>query len=59
MVVNAMSAKNRGCTAWMKNDEWYRYDAKHDKCALTEKAPQEARDSFEQYKRINNLKWDD
>ena len=59
MMPTAMSAKNKGCTNWMKNKEWYRFDPKRNRCVLTHKAPREARESFEQYKRINNLKWDD
>ena len=59
MIAKAMSAKNRGCTIWMRNKEWYRFDSQKNKYTLTDRAPKEARDSFEQYKRINNLKWDD
>lgn len=54
-----MSAKNRDAVIWARNEEWYRIDEKHDRFVLTEKAPPEARESFDKYKRINNLKWDD
>lgn len=59
MKPKAMSAKNNGCTIWMRNKDWYRFDSKRNKCTLTEVAPREAHESFEQYKKINHLKWDD
>ena len=59
MTERAMSAKNKGCMKWIRNKEWYRIDEQRDRFVLTSKAPQEARESFEQYQKINHLKWDD
>lgn len=56
---SSMSVKHMGCMKWMRNKEWYYIDEKRDRFVLTPKAPKEARESFEQYKKINNLKWDD
>lgn len=34
---------------WKQNPEWYRFNKEKDQFELTEKAPKEARDSFEIY----------
>lgn len=34
---------------FMKNKEWYYYDEKEGKLFLTDKAPKEARESYEEY----------
>ena len=57
--MHRMSAKNKGSMIWSRNRKWYRIDKERQRFVLTDEAPQEARDSFEQYKKINNLKWDD
>ena len=57
--LSKMSAKNRNSMIWSRNRDWYYIDEERERFVLTPQAPQEARDSFEQYKRINNLKWDD
>ncbi|MBR1859928.1 MAG: hypothetical protein IJ797_10580 [Selenomonadaceae bacterium] len=44
---------------WMRNREWYYIDDEHDRFVLTTKAPEEAQRSFEKWKRINNLDWND
>ena len=54
-----MSAKNRDAVIWARNEEWYYIDEQRDRFVLTAKAPEDARASFEKYKKINNLKWDD
>ena len=54
-----MSARNRNCMNWKKNRDWYTIDKKNQRFILTEKAPEEARRSFEEYKCINNLDWKD
>ena len=57
--IHKMSVRNKGCMIWSRNRKWYRIDKERQRFVLTEDAPQEARESFEQYKKINNLKWDD
>ena len=54
-----MSVKHNGCMLWTHNKEWYYIDDERDRFVLTAKAPEEARRSFEEFKRINNVKWDD
>ena len=54
-----MSRQYKGCTDWMGNKEWYYIDEERDRYVLTNKAPEEARRSFELWKKINNLVWDD
>ena len=34
---------------FMENDDWYYFDFKHRKYVLTDSAPQEAIDSYQQY----------
>lgn len=34
---------------FMKNEEWYTHDDKHNKYVLTDKAPEEARRSYEKF----------
>ena len=55
----AMSMRDRDCVDWMNNHDWYSIDKERDRFVLTEKAPEEARRSFEKWKRINNLDWND
>ena len=57
--LNAMSARNKDSMLWKKNRNWYAVDRKNQRFVLTEKAPEEARRSFEKYKRINKLDWND
>ena len=40
---------------WHKNKEWYYIDREKDCFVLTDAAPERARQSFELYKKINNL----
>ena len=54
-----MSRQNKGCTDWMDNEEWYYIDEERDRYVLTDKAPEEARRSFEMWKKMNNLDWDE
>ena len=56
---HTMSAKNRDAVFWEEDDDWYTIDKKNQRFVLTEKAPEEARRSFEKYKRINKLDWND
>jgi len=58
MQSNAMSSRDRDCLTWMHNKEWYRISKERDRFVLTDKAPEEARRSFEKYKKINNLDWE-
>lgn len=48
-----VSVRYKGCTDWMKNEDWYGYDAKKQRFFLTDKAPPKARQSFELYKKAN------
>jgi len=57
--LNAMSARNKDSMFWKKNRDWYVVDKKNQRFVLTEQAPEEAKRSFEKYKRINNLDWKD
>ena len=52
---NAMSVRDKDCMDWTNNQEWYFVDEERDRFVLTEKAPEEARRSFEKYKKINKL----
>ena len=56
---SAMSVRNKDSMLWSRNREWYYIDEERDRFVLTAKAPEEARRSFEKYKRINNLDWND
>lgn len=40
---------------WMDNDDWYVIDEERKRFILTDKAPEHARESFELYKKVNNL----
>ena len=40
---------------WMTNKKWYTLDKENDRFVLTEEATEEAKESFELYKKINNL----
>ncbi len=55
----AMSIRDKDCVDWMNDQNWYSIDEKRDRFVLTENAPEEARLSFEKWKRINNLDWKD
>ena len=55
----AMSAKDNDCLIWSRNREWYYIDEERDRFVLTDKAPEEARRSFEKWKKINHLDWKD
>lgn len=54
-----MSVKDKDCLIWSRNRDWYYIDEERNRFVLTDKAPDEARRSFEKYKRVNNLDWDD
>ena len=56
---NAMSVRNKDMMMWSRNKNWYYIDEERDRFVLTEKAPEEARRSFEKYKKINKLDWKD
>lgn len=36
---------------FMSNKDWYRYDTEHGGWVVTEKAPKEAKESYEQFKK--------
>ena len=55
--INKMSAKNRDAVIWARNEEWYTINKEKKRFELTDKAPEEARRSFEKYKKINNLNY--
>ena len=54
---NAMSARNRDTVYWTKNKEWFTLDKEHQRFELTDKAPDEARRSFEKYKILNSRRY--
>ena len=54
-----MSARYHTAMDWTDNMDWFAIDEKRDRYVLTDKAPEEAKESFELYKRINNLNWND
>lgn len=54
-----MSIKNRDMVYWKKDKSWYYIDEERDRYVLTDKAPEEAHRSFEKYKRVNKLDWED
>jgi len=43
---------------FMINEEWYYYDVKTFKYKLTDKAPQEAIDSYNEYYNDNDIEYD-
>ena len=43
------SSKYAGCSFWRTQDDWYFFDEERECFALTDKAPDEARRSFEQW----------
>ena len=47
---------NRFFVFWKTNKEWYRFNVEKDQFELTDKAPMEAVESFELYKKMNNYK---
>lgn len=48
-----MSIKNKDSMYWAKNEDWYFINKEKQRFELTGKAPEEARRSFEKYKRMN------
>ena len=54
-----MTRRGKGCTDWMDDDTWFYIDYERDRYILTDKAPEEARRSFELWKEINRVDWDD
>ena len=54
-----ISARYHTAMDWADNEAWYVFDEKRDRFILTDKAPQEAVDSFELYKKVNNFDWND
>lgn len=59
MKKNLMSTKDKDSMIWFRNKNWYYIDEERDRFILTSEAPEEARISFEKYKRINKLEWKD
>ena len=55
----AMSVKGQEYMIWANDKSWYRADEGHNRLELTDEAPPAARASFEKYKRLNHLDWDD
>ena len=49
----AMSSRHKNCMIWSRNEEWYTIDKEKQRFILTDKAPEEARRSFEEYKLMN------
>lgn len=45
---------NMDAMLWKTNKEWYRINEEKDCYELTETAPEEAKESFEIYKKLNN-----
>ena len=48
-----VSIRYKGCMDWMDNEDWYYIDEENQRFLLTDKAPEEARRSFEFYIRLN------
>ena len=48
-----MTRIGKGCMDWLDNEDWYDIDEENQRFLLTDKAPEEARRSFELYMRIN------
>ena len=51
-----MMSGNRELLYWRKDKSWYKYNQEIRMYALTDEAPQRAIDSFEMWKKFNNLK---
>ncbi len=54
-----MTRRDKECMYWKRDKTWYRIDYEHDRYVLTDKAPEEARRSFELWKKINDIKWNE
>lgn len=54
-----MTRRDKECMYWKRDKTWYRIDYERDHYVLTDKAPEEARRSFELWKKVNGLKWDE
>ena len=54
-----VSIRYKGCMDWMNNKDWYYIDEEYDRYVLTDKAPEKARQSFNLWKKINGLEWDE
>lgn len=51
-----MMSGNREILYWRKNKSWYRYDKEKRMYELTDEATERAKESFELWKKFNNLK---
>ena len=54
-----MTRRDIDCVDWLRNEEWYYIDYEHDRYVLTDKAPKEAQQSFEKWKKLNGVKWEE
>lgn len=57
--MSKMSIRYHTAMDWMKDKKWYVISEKRDRFILTDKAPKKAIESFELYKKVNNLPWND
>ena len=51
-----MMSGNREILYWRKDKSWYNYNQETDSFSMTNEAPQRAKESFELWKKFNNLK---
>lgn len=51
------SAKHYGSTKWMANTDWFDYDEETHIVTMHDDAPEEAKKSFELWKKIHNVKY--
>ena len=56
---STMSIKYSGLMYWAHDKEWYYIDYERDRYVLTDKAPEEARRSFDLWEKVNGVKWDE
>lgn len=51
-----MMSANKELLYWRKDKSWYKYDEETDSFTMTDEAPTRAKESFESWKKFNNLK---
>ena len=54
-----MSTRYKFMAFWRSDKSWYIIDDERDRYVLTDKAPQEAHESFKLFKKVNKLNWPD
>lgn len=56
--MGSISTRYKFMAFWRKDKSWYIIDDERDRYVLTDKAPKEAHESFDLYKKINKLDWE-